>query len=64
MSHTTGNVAVAIALGLVVLVLFAGLVNMMRGGGTNVSQQLMRLRVLLQFGAIVVIMAVLYFRGQ
>lgn len=64
MSHTTGNVAVAIALGLVVLMLFAGLVNMMRGGGTNVSQRLMRMRVLFQFAAIVVIMAVLYFRGQ
>lgn len=64
MSHTTGNVAVAVALGLVVLVLFAGLFNMMRGGGTNVSQRLMRLRVLFQFAAIVVIMAVLYFRGQ
>lgn len=64
MSHTVGNVAVAVALGLVVLVLFGGLINMMRGGGTNVSQRLMRLRVLLQFVAIVVIMAVLYFRGQ
>ena len=33
-----------------------GLVNMMRGGSANRSQQLMRLRVLLQFIAIVVIM--------
>ena len=64
MSHSLGNVAVAVALGLVVLVLLAGLVNMLRGGGTNVSQRLMRMRVLLQFVAIVVIMAVLYFRGQ
>ena len=51
-----------IALGLVLLVLFAGLVNMMRGGPTNLSQRLMRLRVGLQFVAIVVMMAVLYFR--
>ena len=47
---------VPIAIGAVVLVLLAGLVNMMRGGSGNVSQKLMRLRVLLQFVAIVVIM--------
>ncbi len=64
MSHSFGNVAVAVALALVVLVLLAGLVNMLRGGGTNMSQRLMRMRVLFQFAAIVVIMAVLYFRGQ
>jgi hypothetical protein len=64
MSYATGNVVTAIALGLVVLVLFAGLVNMMRGGSSNTSQRLMRLRVLLQFAAVAVIMAVLYFRGQ
>ena len=34
----------------------------MRGGPTNLSQRLMRLRVGLQFMAIVVMMAVLYFR--
>ena len=64
MSHAAGNTITAIAIGLVVLVLFAGLVNMLRGGSSNVSQRLMRLRVLLQFLAIVVIMGVLYFRGQ
>ncbi len=64
MSYAAGNWLTGIALGLVVLVLFAGLFNMMRGGGSNISQRLMRLRVVLQFGAIVVIMAVLYFRGQ
>ena len=62
MSYTTGNVATGIALALVVLVLFAGLINMMRGGSSNRSQQLMRLRVGLQFFAIVVMMTVLYFR--
>jgi hypothetical protein len=45
-----------IAIGAVVVVLFLGLVNMMRGGSGNTSQKLMRLRVLLQFVAIVVIM--------
>jgi hypothetical protein len=47
---------VPIAIGAVVLVLLAGLVNMMRGGSGNVSQKLMRLRVLLQFVAIIIIM--------
>ncbi len=52
MSH----VAVPIAIGAVGLVLLAGLFNMMRGGSPNTSQKLMRLRVLLQFIAIIVIM--------
>ena len=64
MSYATGNIVTAIAIGLVVVVLLAGLVNMMRGGSSNTSQKLMRLRVILQFCAIVVIMLVLYFRGH
>jgi hypothetical protein len=51
---------VPIAIGAVVLVLLAGLVNMMRGGSGNVSQKLMRLRVLLQFVAIIVIMCTIW----
>jgi hypothetical protein len=47
---------VPIAIGAVALVLLAGLINMMRGGSGNTSQKLMRLRVLLQFVAIVIIM--------
>ncbi|MDX7952091.1 twin transmembrane helix small protein [Lichenihabitans sp. Uapishka_5] len=62
MSYAAGNWATGVALGLVLLVLLAGLVNMMRGGATNLSQRLMRLRVGLQFLAILVMMAVLYFR--
>ena len=62
MSYTTGNTVTAVALGLVLLVLFAGLINMMRGGSSNLSQRLMRWRVGLQFAAIVVMMAVLYLR--
>ncbi len=48
--------AVPIAIGAVAVVLLLGLVNMMRGGSGNTSQKLMRLRVLLQFIAIVIIM--------
>jgi Hypoxia induced protein conserved region len=60
MADFMSHVAVPIAIGAVALVLLAGLVNMMRGGSGNTSQKLMRLRVLLQFIAIVVIMATLW----
>ena len=63
MSVARPNILVAVALGAVVLVLLLGLVNMMRGGSSNMSQKLMRWRVGLQFVAIVVIMGVLWFRG-
>lgn len=46
-------IAVAIVLGL-------GLYNMMRGGNPNRSQSLMRWRVILQFVAILLVMATLY----
>jgi len=55
--------AVPIAVGVVGIVLLAGLRNMMRGGNPNLSQKLMRWRVALQFLAIVVIMAAIWFRG-
>jgi hypothetical protein len=47
---------VPIAVAAVAVVLLLGLLNMMRGGSPNRSQKLMRLRVLLQFVAIVLIM--------
>lgn len=53
-----------IAIGAVAVVLFLGLFNMMRGGSPNTSQKLMRWRVLLQFGAIVVIMATIWLMGR
>ncbi|MCB1491498.1 MAG: twin transmembrane helix small protein [Rhodobiaceae bacterium] len=52
---------VPVALAAVAIVLLAGLWNMMRGGPANVSQKLMRWRVLLQFIAIVVVMITIYF---
>ena len=55
MSNILNNL-VPIAIGAVAVVLVLGLVNMMRGGSPNTSQRLMRLRVLLQFVAIIVIM--------
>jgi hypothetical protein len=60
MSDFMSHVAVPIAIGAVALVLLLGLINMMRGGPGSTSQKLMRLRVLLQFVAIVVIMFTLW----
>jgi Hypoxia induced protein conserved region len=52
------------AVAAVAVVLVLGLVNMMRGGSPNVSQKLMRLRVLLQFVAIIIIMATIWAMGR
>ncbi len=53
---------VGVAMALVALVLVLGLVNMLRGGSPNRSQQLMRWRVGLQFVAILAIVLALYLR--
>ena len=55
---------VPIAIIAVAVVLAFGLANMMRGGSPNTSQKLMRLRVLLQFVAIVVIMLTIWAMGR
>lgn len=56
--------AVPAAIIAVAIVLVLGLINMMRGGSPNRSQKLMRMRVLLQFIAIVVIMAAIWLMGK
>jgi hypoxia induced protein len=56
MADVMSHVMVPLAIGAVALVLLLGLINMMRGGSPHVSQRLMRLRVLMQFIAIIVIM--------
>lgn len=56
MSDFLSHYLVPAAIIAVGVVLVLGLVNMMRGGSPNRSQSLMRMRVLLQFVAIVVIM--------
>lgn len=55
---------VPIAVGIVALVLFAGLWNMVKGGSPSRSQTLMRWRVILQFVAIVIIMATIWLMGR
>jgi hypothetical protein len=53
-----------VAAGAVAVVLLLGLANMMRGGSPNTSQKLMRLRVLLQFVAIVIAMLAVWAMGR
>jgi Hypoxia induced protein conserved region len=58
-----GKIAVAIAIGIVFMVLCLGLWTLWKGGAVSASwsNKLMRIRVLAQAVAIVIIMAVLYF---
>ncbi|MEN5082638.1 twin transmembrane helix small protein [Bosea sp. TWI1241] len=60
---TVSSTLVPIAVGAVAVVLLLGLVNMLRGGSADRSQKLMRLRVVLQFIAILVILGVLWWRA-
>jgi hypothetical protein len=64
MSDFMSYILVPIAIGAVAVVLVLGLVNMMRGGSPFTSQKLMRLRVLLQFIALVVIMVTIWALGR
>jgi hypothetical protein len=60
MSHYVVPLAIIV----VAVILGMGLVNMMRGGSPNRSQSLMRMRVLFQFIAIIVIMATIWIMGR
>jgi len=64
MSATLNFVVLPIAIGAVAFVLLLGLINMMRGGSPNTSQRLMRLRVLLQFVAIIITMGAIWLMGR
>jgi hypothetical protein len=57
------SLLVPVAVGLVAVVLLLGLFNMLRGGSASRSQHLMRMRVLLQFAAILIIMGVIWWRA-
>jgi hypothetical protein len=57
-------VLIPIAVASVAAVLLMGLINMMRGGSPNRSQKLMRMRVFLQFVAIVITMVTIWVMGQ
>lgn len=64
MSSVLYYYGVPIAIGGVAVVLLLGLTNMMRGGSPDTSQKLMRLRVLLQFVAVIVIMVTIWAMGR
>ena len=64
MASFLSSIILPIVVAAVAIVLLLGLINMMRGGSPNRSQQLMRLRVLLQFVAVVVTMAVVWAMGK
>ena len=56
MASFLSSILLPVAVAAVAIVLLLGLINMMRGGSPNRSQKLMRLRVLLQFIAVVITM--------
>ncbi|HEY8163110.1 MAG TPA: twin transmembrane helix small protein [Methylocystis sp.] len=60
------NILVLVAAAAVFLVVIAGFINMFRGGAgaAQRSQTLMRWRVGLQFLALVIALAALYFKGR
>jgi hypothetical protein len=60
MSEFMSHIMVPIAIGAVAIVLLLGLANMMRGGSPQLSQRLMRLRVLMQFIALIIIMLTIW----
>ncbi|MEQ1521976.1 MAG: twin transmembrane helix small protein [Aestuariivirga sp.] len=58
------NYLVPLAVAAVAVVLLLGLWNMLRGGSASRSQNLMRWRVVLQFAAIIIMMAGLWFANR
>ena len=64
MTSFLSSIVLPIAVAAVAIVLLLGLINMMRGGSPSRSQNLMRLRVLLQLVAIVITMVVVWAMGR
>ncbi len=64
MASFLSSILLPVAVVAVAVVLLLGLINMMRGGSPNRSQNLMRLRVLLQFIAIVITMFTVWAMGK
>jgi Hypoxia induced protein conserved region len=60
MANLLSTYIVPLAIAAVAAVLVLGLYNMLRGGSPNLSQTLMRWRVILQFVAIVIILVALW----
>jgi hypothetical protein len=64
MAYFLSSIILPVAVAAVAFVLLLGLLNMMRGGSPDRSQKLMRLRVLLQFVAIVITMVAVWAMGR
>jgi hypothetical protein len=64
MTNFLSAYVVPLAVASVALVLVLGLYNMLRGGSPNLSQKLMRWRVVLQFIAVIVIMLTVWAMGR
>ena len=61
--QTLLNIGIALALLFVVIILGMGLWNMTKGGSSNTSQRLMRLRVMGQAVALILLLGALFFFG-
>jgi hypothetical protein len=64
MANFLSAYVVPLAIGAVAVVLMLGLYNMLRGGSPNLSQTLMRWRVILQFIAVIIIMLTVWAMGR
>jgi hypothetical protein len=62
--QTIFNIAIALALLFVLIVLGMGLWNMLKGGPGNTSQRLMRLRVIGQAVALALLLGALFLFGR
>ena len=60
MTSFLSSIVLPVVVAAVAIVLLLGLINMMRGGSPQRSQKLMRLRVMMQFIAIVIIMLTIW----
>jgi hypothetical protein len=64
MANFLSTYVVPLAIAAVAVVLIFGLANMLRGGSPNLSQKLMRWRIILQFIAIIIIMLTVWAMGR
>ena len=58
------NILIILAVGAVVVILGMGIWNMLKGGDGNLSQKLMRARVIAQAVAIALLLGALFFFGR
>jgi hypothetical protein len=62
--QTALNILIILACAAVGIILFLGLWNMIKGGDGNTSQKLMRMRVIAQAVAILLLMGAMFFFGR